>query len=614
MAAPACGGDGAEESTTVVEFVNVAPFVSHQVVTRVVASDPAGVTRVELYLDDMRVSAVEFAPFDASWDASGFSHGVHTLKALAYTSDGRTGSAAIPIGIDHAPPRVVVPAVAQRDGQFAVDATDGDAGVARVIVQRGDQRLATLTAPPYVFAWPGGLCGSLELRVVAIDHADNETEAVATVKATDTHDLDCDGEPAMIHGGADCDDSSAVYGPRSDDPGIALEDFNCDGVPGVDADRDGVPSVATGGTDCDDGQSTIHGSWQGWTGATFKLANSPQSPAFFAMDGTSNVLNVAFVDGGLFFGRADLSRGAQRTNIVVQRVADAADGSRDRRPALLRMHNGGFAILFFAGSALKVATRAGDAEAWNIAEIDPGSDAGLRRAAVVGDDEDKLHVIYELSEAGGTSLAMRYATDRGGSWSTQRLPEQLGGAQDSVKILVDSAHRPHVIYENLTAVRHAVLSEGVWTSNTIFPDRQRVAFYVLGPNLFQTPAVVAVVLGNGQDELRRGSIGNDFVLDSFAFASVPERVTGIAVNFSDIVLQLVSRTTSAPSVMALSTLGVGRQRLHAEAILGATHPANFNLRVLLGPPESPLLASVDRPVNAPFDPFGGPDEDCDGTP
>jgi hypothetical protein len=612
MVAPACGGGDPpdDESTTVVEFVDVRPFVGGRVVTRVFASDPAGVTRVELYLDEMRVGAVEFAPFDASWDASGFSHGAHMLKALAYTSDGRTGSATIPIGIDHAPPQVAVPAVAERDGNFVVTATDGDAGVARVIVEHGNERLATLTAPPFMFAWPGGLCGSLELRVVAIDQVDNAIEAIATVTATDTHDLDCDGAPALSFGGADCDDTSAAYGPTVADTGIALDDFNCDGVPGVDADRDGVPSVATGGTDCDDGASAVHGAWPGWIGTKLKLSDSARSPTFFAMDGFSDSLNVAFVDGGLYFGRAIRLNEVRVATINVELVSAGADADADRRPALLGIRTGGFAIVFFAGNALKVARRPGFSGPWTITEIDPGSDARLKRANLVDDDEGKLHVVYEVD---GASLSMRYATDRGGSWSAQPLPEQLAPAVNSVQILVDSAHKPHVVYENLTALRHAVLSEGVWTSNTVFPDRQRVAFYSLGPGRFGNPGLVAVVRGSDEDELR-GSIGADFVLSDFPFASVPEQVTGVAVTRSDFVLELVHRTTGARSVMALSAGGGGTQRLPSEPILGSMHPASFGLRVIFGPPGSALLASGSRPVFAPFDERGGPDADCNGFP
>jgi hypothetical protein len=596
-----------------VAFVDVPTFVSRRAVTRVVASDPAGVTRVELFLDDMRVSAVEFAPFDASWDASGFTEGVHTLKALAFTSDGRTGSATIPIGIDHTPPEVAVPATAQRDGQFAIDATDKDAGVARVIVQRGDQPLKTLTVPPFTFAWPGGHCGSLELRVVAIDRAENESEAVVTVNATDTHDLDCDGAPALAFGGADCDDSSTAYGPSADDPGSTLVDFNCDGVPGIDADRDGVPGVATGGTDCDDGAAGTHGAWRGWVGSTVKLGDGTRSPAFVAMDVENNLLNVAFVDGGLFFGRADRSRGAAVTTIDVELVAVGANAAVDQRPALLRMISGGFAIVFFAGNALKVATR-GSSGPWTIAEIDPGSDAPLKRADVVSDAEDKLHVVYEVRDVRTGALSMRYATDRSGSWSTQTLPEQLGPALDSVKIAVDGARRPHVIYENLTALRHAVLNEDGWTSNTVFPDRQQVSLYALGPDTSNNPRLVAAVRSSVRDELRAGSINDGFVLNSFAFTSVPEQIIGFAINRSEIVFQLASRTTGARSVMALDTFGNVTQRLHSSSILGSTSAANSELRVLLGLPASAVLASIDRRVLAPFDELGGPDADCDGTP
>src|SRR4051812_33658002 len=112
--APGSDGPGSGTPASAVEFVDAPRYVGHQTVTQVVAHDPAGVTRVELYLDDMRVSAVEFAPFNAAWDASGFAAGAHRLRALAYTSDGRILDASMAIMIDHAAPRVDMPANATR--------------------------------------------------------------------------------------------------------------------------------------------------------------------------------------------------------------------------------------------------------------------------------------------------------------------------------------------------------------------------------------------------------------------------------------------------------------------------------------------------------------------
>jgi hypothetical protein len=100
-----CGHESspAPGSTIVVELVDLPALFGHRTVTHVTAADPAGILRVELYLDDMRVGAAEFAPFDVSWDASGFGDGAHRLRAVAYTTDGRSAGSEAVIQIDHIP-------------------------------------------------------------------------------------------------------------------------------------------------------------------------------------------------------------------------------------------------------------------------------------------------------------------------------------------------------------------------------------------------------------------------------------------------------------------------------------------------------------------------------
>lgn len=617
----ACGGEHADAppgtagSATTVEFVDPPKFVGHQTVTRVVAHDPAGVTRVELYLDDMRVAAVEFAPFDAAWDATGFAAGPHALRALAYTSDGRTGDATIQIRIDHTEPSVSAAASARRDEPFAIDASDDEAGVARVVVQRGDATLATLTAPPYQFAWPGGACGNVGLRIIAIDRVGNQRTIDTTVAAVDTQDLDCDGDPQIAFGGGDCDDGDPAFSSHAVDSGASVADLNCDGVPGTDADRDGVPSTATGGTDCNDADATSHAAWPGWTGRPLHLvrqAGGTHSPAFVAMNAIGTQLDMAFVDGGvLYHGASTLLADGAVTPVAPEQVAASVDDAPEHHPVVLQRGDNSPAIVFVADGGLRVATRAGAAD-WAITTIDPAAGVQLGRVEAVGDFTGAFHLVYEA--AGDSPSSIRYATNRGGSWSIQTLPEGTR-ALESPKLAVDGNGRPHVIYEAASQVRHAVLSGGTWMINTVSADNSVVSRYALGFDPFGLLRLVAVVRGGlGRDLLLSSFELNGFALGDAAFASVPGQIDELAFNHGDLVLQLHDLTTSARSVQAWTLDGTS-QDLRAGSLVGATRPTSTDLRVVVAVPGVGLVvAGRNRSIAAALDPSGGADLDCNGTP
>ena len=57
--------------------------------------------------------------------------------------------------------------------------------------------------------------------------------------------------------GSDCLDTLSSVNPMATDIAGDSIDQNCDGVDGTDFDGDGDPSVISGGTDCDDTDSTI---------------------------------------------------------------------------------------------------------------------------------------------------------------------------------------------------------------------------------------------------------------------------------------------------------------------------------------------------------------------
>jgi hypothetical protein len=579
-------GDGGSGARVDVQLVDLPALFGHQTVTRVRASDPAGVVKVELYLDDMRVGVAEVAPFDVHWDASGFDGGSHRLRALAYASDGRTGDAEATIEIDHTPPEVELPALtATRDQSFVVSSSDR-AGVAQVVIRQGGATIATLTEAPYQFAWPGGLCGTIELRILATDRLGNEGDVRQNVQAVDTHDLDCDDEPAILFGGADCDDSDAAFGPRAPDPGGSLIDFNCDGLPGVDADGDGVPSTATGGTDCDDTASAIHGLWPGWTGVPLDLGPGSSSLESIALDDASSRQVLVFVDGNgdLRFASAPLVPTAP-VRLDPEIVAVGVDSAVDRRPVVLGDGTDSLAIAFFAGSALKVATRGATDTAWTFVEVDPGTDSRLRHVDIAR-SLATLHLVYEAGDAGAPQL--RYATDKTGSWSTETVPES-SPAHDARIGINQFLNVPVLVYKNATALRHAQKISTTWSMLTLFDRGEQISHHALISDGITGVDVMYVVAGADHDDVKLATSSRLTI--PFARETIADRVSQLVVASTNhsILTQLTARSGGAPSVSAPESSGDVAQRLQGGGtILGATHSLRASKRAVLSAPGQPL--------------------------
>ncbi len=586
--APPDGGspDGGGGGAVDVQLVDLPALFGHQTVTRVRASDPAGVTKVELYLDDMRVGVGEFGPFDVHWDASGFDGGSHRLRARAYASDGRTGDAEATIEIDHAPPHVELPALTATRGQsFTVTLSD-PAGVEQVVIRQGNTTIATLTEAPYQVTWPAGVCGAVELHVLATDRLGNEGDVRATVQAVDTHDVDCDHEPAIAFGGADCDDSNAAFGPRAPDPGGSLLDFNCDGVPGVDADHDGVPSIATGGTDCDDTDTSIHGFWPGWSGVPLDLGTTSLPPTI-ALDDAFDHQVLVFVDDAARLVFATAPRAATApVHLTPEVLVEGVDAAADRHPVVLADGFDDLAIAYFSGGGLKVATRGATATTWTFTEVDPGTDSRLRRVDIARSSSG-LHLVYEFGDASAPQL--RYATDTTGTWSTETMPAD-SPARDPRLGIDQFLDVPLVVYKSATALRRTEKVGTVWATETVFDHGEQVSHHALiadvGLNVMFVVASaehddIKLVLAHSTVPIERGTVA-DHISQFVASAS------------EDILTQLTSRTSGAVSVASPAPSGAVAQRLQNDGeIIGVTHSVRATKHAILRAPGQPLrLVSV----------------------
>ncbi len=151
------------------------------------ASDPTGISHVEIYVDDTRLTWRLNEPYRVWWNSLTVPPGWHTLSAVAHDGAGNRGVHAIQIYVnnpeDRYPPTVQITAingqppvdgmVLQGDGLVVeVDARD-DVGVVRAELYVDGVRRYTTTAPPFTFRGSTGSWSSGEhtLRVRVYDGA-----------------------------------------------------------------------------------------------------------------------------------------------------------------------------------------------------------------------------------------------------------------------------------------------------------------------------------------------------------------------------------------------------------------------------------------------------------
>jgi hypothetical protein len=561
-------------------------FVSSEVVTRVVAHDPAGVLRVDLFLDEMRVGAAEFAPFDITWDASRFDEGPHELRALAYASDDRTGEAIEQVTVDLTLPDMVVPSSASRDEPFLIHATDELAGVASVLVLRGDTTLAVLDEPPFQFDWPGG-CGAIPLRIVARDLAGNEAEEEVTVLADDFQDVDCDGSIASMFDGPDCDDSRAEINPDAEDTATSVVDRNCDGVPGVDADGDGVPSLATQGTDCDDSDPGVTGSWPGWTGVPMRFTGIDAGVAGVAMAEADGRLEMVFTayDGGLYHGETALDETASELVVPAELIASGVVVHSEPSPNLLLFANGDAAVAFRRDGAPAVAVRRAGGP-WAITVVDP--DLGYGRVALAGTSADDLHVVYEPYGSNP-----RYATNATGTWAFEPLPDSRS-ATEAPQIAVNAQGLPHILFETSTEFRLAVRQDGLWTSALLWPDRNQVRRYSFAPRgPGEGLLLAATMIEPGGDRMAWAHEGLSFTLVPFT-TTLPGVSSTLSVwRFEEFIVDTFS---SSGSQATLGFHGSVAQQIGPSLVARAASPTSFHS--LVEGPDGGYWLGSSRPIEA----------------
>lgn len=132
-------------------ITNPAPdsYINNSITLSATATDPAGVARVEFYVDDILVSTDTAAPYSYAWDVNPVENGAHAIRVVAVDAIGHTSTQTNNITLAKAlppPPDTEGPALASlslggtaittgstltRSGSLTVSATDRS-GVSRI--------------------------------------------------------------------------------------------------------------------------------------------------------------------------------------------------------------------------------------------------------------------------------------------------------------------------------------------------------------------------------------------------------------------------------------------------------------------------------------------------
>jgi chitodextrinase len=162
------------------------------------ASDNAGVSKVEFYVDGVLQGTDTSAPYTSSWDTSAAGSGTHWLFARAYDGAGNYGTSSVTLvtvgsgggGGDTTPPTVAITAPTNGSTVSGVTtistAASDNVAVTRVELLVDGTVKGTDTAAPYNFTWDSTSVanGSHAIAAQAFDIAGNNATAAVTVTAS----------------------------------------------------------------------------------------------------------------------------------------------------------------------------------------------------------------------------------------------------------------------------------------------------------------------------------------------------------------------------------------------------------------------------------------------
>jgi subtilisin family serine protease len=165
-----------------------ASIVSGIVNVQANASDDVGVTKIELYVDNVLANISSQVPLFYAWDTTGLANGLHTLHSLAYDSAGNTGASSdVSVDVENNPAvsTDTTPPIAQitspmtgsivKRSQKICTTTSDNVGVVRVelYVDNALAASSTTSSPTFTLNTTKWSKGTHTLEALAYDVAGN---------------------------------------------------------------------------------------------------------------------------------------------------------------------------------------------------------------------------------------------------------------------------------------------------------------------------------------------------------------------------------------------------------------------------------------------------------
>jgi M6 family metalloprotease-like protein len=222
------------------------------------ASDNAGVSRVEFFVDGALAATDSSAPYSFSWNTTAVSDGSHALSSTAYDAAGNSGSSAsVSVTVDNSVPAdttapstsITAPSSgATVSGTTTVTASATDnVGVTSVEFYVDGVLAATDNSAPYSFAWntTSVADGSHSLSSKAYDAAGNAgTSPAVTVNVS--NEVVVDTTPPVISGVTSVKTSGSAFEIRWTTNEPASSDVIINGTTYADPDPANVTSHVRG--------------------------------------------------------------------------------------------------------------------------------------------------------------------------------------------------------------------------------------------------------------------------------------------------------------------------------------------------------------------------------
>jgi len=156
------------------------------------ANDPNGLSKVELYINDILKQTYTSNSFEYSWDTTNVQDGDYTIKVKAEDSLGNTSQKSISVKVDNTGPTVSITEPANNavvGGLVTIKVTVNDAnGIDKVEFYIDNTLLGSDASSPYEITWDTKSYsdGNYTITVKAIDKAGNTSQTSITVRVDNT--------------------------------------------------------------------------------------------------------------------------------------------------------------------------------------------------------------------------------------------------------------------------------------------------------------------------------------------------------------------------------------------------------------------------------------------